>query len=516
MTNNLAFLSVPGAALTGLGLSIVIERLMTPRPVLDRPWAAWALHVGLWLTAHAMLTLLLGRPWFAAAAVLAFLLMLVLVNNAKVKALREPFVFQDYAYFTDAIRHPRLYIPFLGWGKFLAAAAGFMLAVALGLWGEAAPVERFTWSGQLGGVAMTSACGVLLFWAGGRARLSVDFNAHSDVRALGLLAALTRYAREAQSLPAAASPFGMMGATASEATKDLPHLVAVQSESFFDPRPLYAGIRREVLAEFDRLKCEAIAHGRLKVPAWGANTVRTEFAFLTGIAEECLGVHRFNPYHPIARGWNTASLASFLKRLGYRTVCIHPYPASFYERDRVYPRLGFDAFLDLRDFADAARFGPYVADTAVAERVEALLGQATGPLFVFVITMENHGPLHLERVARGDVERLYAEPPPPGCEDLTIYLRHLVNADRMLARLRQALERCDRHAGLCWFGDHVPIMPAVYATLGTPAGVVEYVSWHNRMPPSPGAADLAASDLALHWLRGLGLGGRMHDPRNGS
>lgn len=495
-----AFLWVLAASLVGLALSVAIERLMVPRPVLARPRAAWALHAGLWLTAHAMLTLALGRPWFAAAAVLAFLLMLVLVNNAKVRALHEPFVFQDYAYFTDALRHPRLYIPFLGWGKFFAAAAGFALAVALGLWGEDSPDERFVWSGQLGALALTLACGVLLLWAGGRAKLRVGFDPHADVRALGLLASLTRYAQEAQSPPAAASPFDMMGATAGKAAKDLPHLVAVQSESFFDPRPLYAGIHCEVLAEFDRLKRDALAHGRLQVPAWGANTVRTEFAFLTGIAEERLGVHRFNPYRPIASGWAVASLASFLKRLGYRTVCIHPYPASFYERDRVYPRLGFDAFVDLRDFADAARFGPYVADTAVAERVETLLGQATGPLFVFVITMENHGPLHLERVAPGDVARLYSDPPPPGCDDLTIYLRHLANADRMLARLRQTLERLSRPASLCWFGDHVPIMPTVYTTLASPPGLVEYVLWHNRRLSSSSAADLAASDLAVHWV----------------
>ena len=85
---------------------------MVPRPVLNRPLVAWALHLGLWLTAFGAIVLLFGRPWFAATAVSAVLLLLVLVNNAKVKALREPFVFQDYEYFTDAIRHPRLFIPF--------------------------------------------------------------------------------------------------------------------------------------------------------------------------------------------------------------------------------------------------------------------------------------------------------------------------------------------------------------------------------------------------------------------
>ena len=506
-----AFVSVLAAAFAGLALSAVIERLMTPRPLLARPWAAWALHAGLWLSAHAPLALALGRPWFAAAAVSAFLLLLVLVNNAKFKSLREPFVFQDYEYFTDAIRHPRLYIPFLGWGKFLGAVAGFVLAVAVGWWGEAAPAQRFAGSGQLGGVALVLATGGLLLLAGTRHALPVSFQPAQDVRALGLLASLWRYA-EAEQVPlTVASPFDAL--PQGRPAGDLPHLLAVQSESFFDPRSLYPGIRQDVLAGFDRLRADAVAHGKLRVPAWGANTVRTEFAFLTGLGEDALGVHRFNPHRAVAAGCAVPSLASYLKRLGYLTVCIHPYPASFYRRDRVYPRLGIDTFVDIRAFDETMRAGPYIGDAAVADKVDALLRQATGPVFVFVITMENHGPLHLERAVPSDIDTLYAVPPPAGCDDLTIYLRHLRNADRMVARLRQTLAGCGRPASLCWYGDHVPIMPEVYEAFGAPDGAVEYVLTGVETGDDPGrqpagsaeAQQLHAHDLALRWLRVVGL-----------
>ncbi|HIP83839.1 MAG TPA: LTA synthase family protein, partial [Desulfocapsa sulfexigens] len=103
-----AFISVLVAVSAGLVGSVAMERLMMSSPSFVRPWSAWMLHGGLWLLAYSLITLLFGRPWFATAAVSAFLLMLVLVNNAKEKALREPFIFQDYEYFTDMIRHPRL------------------------------------------------------------------------------------------------------------------------------------------------------------------------------------------------------------------------------------------------------------------------------------------------------------------------------------------------------------------------------------------------------------------------
>jgi hypothetical protein len=498
-----AFVSVLVASLAGLALSLVIERLMTPRPPLARAWAAWALHGGLWLLVHALLTLVLGRPWFAAAAISAFLLMLVLVNNAKVKTLREPFVFQDYEYFLDAILHPRLFIPFLGWRKFLVAAAGFVLAIGAGIWGEAAPAQQYVWAGQLGGIAVVFAGGLMFLLAGNWAPLVVIFEPEQDTRTHGLLASLWRYAAEQNTPLAVTSPIDRVVPKVPKS--GLPHLVAVQSESFFDPRSLSPGIRTDVLAEFDRLKVDALAHGKLKVPAWGANTIRTEFAFLSGIDNDRLGVHRFNPYRAIAGGADVPSLATYLKRLGYRTICIHPYPASFYKRDRVYPRMGFDEFLDIRAFKNAKRFGPYVSDAAVADMVATILRETTGPVFIFVITMENHGPLHLEKVEPLDIDELYYTRPPDSCEDLTIYLRHLRHADHMISKLRLLLEESRLPASLCWYGDHVPIMPAVYKNFAVPNGDVEYVIWSKRGKIQPCQKKSAVHELSIYWLTELGL-----------
>lgn len=491
------------AAIGGLLLSVLIERLMTPAPLMSRQWGAWGLHGGLWLLAYSLQVFLFGRPWFAVAVNSAFLLLIVMISNAKVKALHEPFTFHDFRYLTDAIRFPRLYIPFLGWGKAIVAALGFMAAVSVGFGLETVPEERFSIVGQLGGILGVLVVAISLIGAGWLQRLPVRFEPDRDVNTLGLLASLWRYAEEERDRPDVASPFDYLVPRAD--SSDLPHLVAVQSESFFDPRPLYAGIRCDVLAEFDRIKTRAISHGNLKVPVWGANTVRTEFAFLSGLDDAKLGAHRFNPYRAVAAGWDVPSLATFLKRLGYRTVCIHPYPASFYQRDRVYPRLGFDEFLDIRAFAGAERAGSHTSDATVAEKISEVLEKSSRPVFVFAITMENHGPLHLEQVEPEDIDKLYTAPPPAGCEDLTIYLRHLRNADRMIGTLRQRLECCDRPAGLCWFGDHVPIMPAVYDTLCVPVGETEFLFWSNGMQHNTEEKPLTAHQLAVHWLRAMKL-----------
>ncbi|WP_051384292.1 LTA synthase family protein [Nitratidesulfovibrio termitidis] len=497
-----AFAMVLASASAGLALSVGIERLLTPVPRWSRPPAAWCLHCGVWLLAYGALLLPLGRPWFATFGVSAVLLVLVLVNNAKFRVLREPFVLQDFEYFTDAMRHPRLYIPFLGWGRLALAVLGGSAAVAAGLYGDVAPPNRFAWAGQFGGIAVALGVALLLITAASHARPPVRCDAREDVAALGLLASLWRYAGEGRNLPVVISPFVVLRPGGAS---PLPNLVAVQSESFFDPRPLFAGIRREVLDEFDMLKVEAVTHGKLTVPAWGANTVRTEFAFLSALRQDCLGVHRFNPYRTVVRGWNVPTVAGFLRGLGYRTISLHPYSASFYLRDRVHPRLGFDEFLDVRAFTGAERFGPYVSDLAVADKVAQILAERTAPVFIFVITMENHGPLHLERVTDKDVSSLYSIPPPEGCDELTVYLRHLRNANRMIAALRNVLGDCRFPASLCWFGDHIPIMEHVYRNTMEPEGSVEYVIWDNRHAGvlSPMVRNSSVHQLATEWLRAV-------------
>ncbi len=486
-----AFAWAAGPAIAcGAVLSLSVEHGLKPRPVAfwRRPRAALALHAGLWLLLVSVVLLVVWRPIFAVMTVLAGQLFLVLVSNAKYHALREPFIFQDFEYFSDALRHPRLYLPFLGAGRAVVAASGVCAAVSGGLLLERVVLVDVSSEAFLVGCGVFIASGGWLI-AWGRSRLPPPtLDAEHDVRTLGLVAALWSYG-EAELRPcspiATRSPY-RFPADSSQVSRPTATLVVVQSESFFDPRPLYCGIRPTVLSAVDALRTRAVCHGPLTVAAWGANTVRTEFAFLSGLAAESLGVHRFNPYRRIARH-DVVTLASVLRRHGYRTLCVHPYAASFYARDRVYGHLGFDEFVDLRSFSTAARCGPYVADWEVAKYVRGRLEQASSqPLFVFVITMENHGPLHLENVTAEDVERFYSTPPPIGCDDLTIYLRHLANADRMADSLRQTLASLPGPSYLCWYGDHVPIMPETYRLLGTPDGRTDYFIWRTDGEPGSG------------------------------
>jgi len=508
------WLAILPAYLFGLVLSLLAERFLTPRPVLPWQRPAWTLgvHVGIWTLMFGLEVALFRRPYFGATNVLAIQALIILVSNAKYQALREPFIFQDFEYFLDAVKHPRLYLPFFGLTRALVASAGYALALWVGL----------SWEPSMAGIAISnpwnSATAFVLFTlsivaAGfaaallaGRRSMEV-FNPAENLKQLGLAATLWVYGRaerQATSTIRQGAPFARMAFPAI-LPKSLPDMVVIQSESFFDARHTYSQLREDILSNFDRLKAESVQYGALNVTARGANTVRTEFSFLSGMAAADLGIHQYNPYRRLAQQ-SFPTLPSHLKTLGYRTVCVHPYHRSFYRRNTVMPLLGFDQFIGIEAFQDAVRDGPYVGDQALGKHVLGLLGGGEGkPLYVHVITMENHGPLHWETVTEADSEALLRMPIPPGCEDLVAYARHLRNADFMLGGLAQGLKDRARMTALCLYGDHVPIMPAVYSKLGAPSGETNYILWRSDGPGLARDQVCDISDLAFAYLRVAGL-----------
>lgn len=478
--------------LIGLAISFILEPILLSNalPAWRRPWAANVLHLCGYLLIFCFELLLFQRPWFAAIIACSFFILLIVISNTKQAMLREPFIYQDFEYFVDLIKHPRLYIPFFGIGKTIAGVALFSVLIYSGIVLESSLLITMSLIQFVGlyFALLGLACSGLILAS--RYRLVLSFNPVRDLMQYGLFGSLISYRwAENQAITVNNKDIKSL----APAVTISPHLLVIQSESFFDIRRMMPQIRTEILSTFDAYCAEAAYSGRLKVPAWGANTVRTEFAFLSGRSPESLGVHQFNPYRRFAAE-NPDSIALRMRAQGYKTICIHPYPASFYRRDKIYPLLGFDEFIDIAAF-DAPQDMPYVADVAVAKKVDELLATANEPLFILVITMENHGPLHLERVNATDFAELFLSPNPVFCDELTIYLRHLRNANQMLVDLKASLNCLARPTVMAWYGDHVPIIPALYQQIGEPDGMTDYFIWTNQKSLGQNSIDLHAEQL---------------------
>lgn len=509
----------------GLAGTLLIEALLVPRPCpfWQRGGAAASVHLGSWLLTFGAFFAVLQRPGLAVMTLLALQLVVVQSSNTKSQTLNEPFICHDFEYFWDAIRHPRLYVPFFGIRLAIAASTAGVVAIAAFFYWEASAVSQWGSYVFLAMCGALCALGAALVALGVRQLDTVTLCPAYDLEKLGLFASLWAYGvalLRSSAPPPNASPF-YHDTTAPPATPTtvLPHTVLVQSESFSDPRSWCPDVAEDLLPHWDFRGHQAQQRGTLSVPAWGANTVRTECAVLTGLTPEQWGIRQFNPYRTLARR-HFPSLAATFKQAGYRTVCVHPYPASFYFRHRVMPQLGFDTFIDVEDFSPDDRNGQYIGDAAVARKVAALLDDsADAPLFIFVITMENHGPLDLERPrhdALADTLPHAPWPLPAHQRNLAVYLHHLRQADAMLETLTRALGQGSRPGVLGWYGDHVPILPQAYAYYLAPTGETPYMLWssqknqrdrHSTTPQRLAANELGSVLLQHVWQAASGRQG---------
>jgi len=410
-------------------------------------------------------------------------------------------VFSDFILFSQAVKHPRLYLPFLGLIPAIATPviAGLIIFVCVKLEPPLFNYTELTATG-IGMIiaAILMATSSILYFS---FKSTPTLKPTADVINFGLIPSLVIYlthSRHPSEQNGVTSKFQTRIQATAEGNTRRPNIIAVQSESFFDARKLHPAIRPSILSNFDSCTASALLSGTLTVPAWGANTMRTEFSFLTGIANESLRFNQFDPYQAFA-GKQLHSIASYLSNLGYRCICIHPHPITFFKRDQIFPQLGFHEFIDITAFDESQKSGPYIGDLAVADKIVEVLKASSEPHFIFAITMENHGPLHLEQVNPDDHKELYTTPPPEEFHDLTVFLRHLRNADSMIGKITTTLKKDDPTAIFALFGDHVPSMPKVYETLSHEDAKTDYFIWSSQTK-AENREDLSAEFLAERIL----------------
>lgn len=453
------------------------------------------------------------RPIFATLFTIIVFLGVVVVNNAKFRVLQEPLVYSDFALLRQAIAHPRLYVGYIGPIKVAAVIAIGGATIGGCLLYEPPVIDRdrpVEWIASLAYFAIFFGAIYLVVRGPLRNEFRVilrSFGATTDVRddvdKLSLVTSLIFYfflAGESEEASNHSRDFEAEDRARKVASgAQHPPIVAVQSESFFDARRILKATPPGFLANFERMCRQARFEGRLRVPAWGANTLRTEFAFLSGIPSEALGVDRFNPYLSYCNKpvW---TVASYLQSIGYRTICVHPFHKSFFRRAKVYPNLGFDEFVDIASFSDDDRFGPYVSDAAVAAKVEELLETRNEPVFIFVITMENHGPWSKDRI---EVDPAVQAAAPRKSKALLQYLQHLQHADDMIGRIADALRVKHSDSIFCFFGDHIPSMPKIFNAIGYNDPRTDYFIWRNGEALPSKSVNVSADALGRLMLEAI-------------
>jgi hypothetical protein len=193
--------------------------------------------------------------------------------------------------------------------------------------------------------------------------------------------------------------------------------------------------------------------GPLLVHTTGGGTWLAEFAIMSGLDWRIFG--RGGAYAPVSLAPRMhASLPMQLRALGYRTVAVYPTDGNFLSAQSAYGYYGFDEFYAARDLHLPDDW-QVTYDHAVFEKALQLVQPADDvrPVFVFVLTIRNHGPHGQGKVSLPPAFRNVEKTKGAALAD---YLARMRDSSTDFMRLADQWLKSTRPRVLAWFGDHQP------------------------------------------------------------
>lgn len=237
--------------------------------------------------------------------------------------------------------------------------------------------------------------------------------------------------------------------------KDLPNIIVIMDEAFSDLAVVGDLETNEDYMPFMHKMQQGADHtitGYAQVSVCGGNTANSEFEFLTGNTMSFLPSGSI-PYQQYITK-DTPSLASYLASLGYETYAQHPYYASGWNREKVYPLLGFEHLNFIDDYANKTYVRKYVSDDADMQHIiDTYENKEDGkPAFIFNVTMQNHGGYTdaFSNLSEDVHATNY------NSEVLDRYLSLIRLTDQSLEKLVDYFSNVDEKTVIVFFGDHQP------------------------------------------------------------
>lgn len=239
---------------------------------------------------------------------------------------------------------------------------------------------------------------------------------------------------------------------------ELPNIVVVQLESFFDPTEVeWLRFSEDPIPNLRKLFDE-YSSGYFKVPSVGAGTANTEFEVLTGMSMRFFGPGEY-PYKTYAKFNQMESAATALKALGYGAEALHNNGGNFYSRAQVFNKMGFDHYTS-KEFMNILQTTPkgWATDDILVPNIMESMDTTEGQDFVFTISVEGHGEYPTEKVLE-DPEIIVSGVEDEGERNAWEYYVNLVHEmDKFAGELIEAIEARNEPTVVVFYGDHLPTM----------------------------------------------------------
>lgn len=233
-----------------------------------------------------------------------------------------------------------------------------------------------------------------------------------------------------------------------------PNIIVIMNESYADFSVLGSELRTNIpVTPFADSLRENTIRGYALTSIFGGTTANAEFEFLTGFSKSGLPDGSC-PYQQYINA-PLFSLAHQLKSYGYETFATHPYFSTGWNRTAVYPYLGFDRMTFMEDYPYRDLIREFVSDREMyAYVLDAINNKTEAPMFLFGITMQNHG----DYIYTGEnyTQTVFLEGYEMEHPMAEQYLTLLNKSDWAMEQFFKELEALEENTVVLFFGDHFP------------------------------------------------------------
>ena len=294
---------------------------------------------------------------------------------------------------------------------------------------------------------------------------------------------------------------------------NMPNIIFLQLESFYDvtniegyeysahPHPIYSMLK------------EQLPGGLLTVPSIGAGTANTEFEVITGMDVSLFGIAEY-PYLSVLQNQTCESMAYNAKDYGYSTHAIHNHKGTFYDRNKVFPNLGFDTFSSIENIPITIRNQRnWGKDAMLLDPILDTLSSTDGKDLIYTISVQPHGRYPSEakynKLLKGQDPRIgvTGNEYNPENPSFTYYVNQLTEVDTFLGNLILELSFIDEPTVLVFYGDHLPAFSVqkYWKLKEGDCYQTDYIIWNNCGIDFSDAKDLTTYQLYSYIFSKVGI-----------
>lgn len=244
-------------------------------------------------------------------------------------------------------------------------------------------------------------------------------------------------------------------------SENKPDIVVTLMESTLNPHQ-FAFSEQAIppLSMFDDQE-DTVISTPLRVHTFAGATWKSEFAFLAGVPSTDFGALASGVFYSVVPHLESGLIKN-LRAQGYFCVALSPFTKGNYNAKSAYDHFGFNLMLQPQDLGYPAPMGKNLWDISseemmqytrmILEKRHPALENVQQPLFVYVLTMREHGPYAL------DMENRYqlAAPNlgPKSISALNDYTQRIVALNEAIESMNRYLHNRNKPFVFGYFGDH--------------------------------------------------------------